>query len=165
MADSTFARSLKVLAATPAVLGAVVAGLPPSTDRPSTEAWSPAEVLAHLLRAETEVLAPRIRRAVAEDGVRYESVPGTRPEPGEPSAMLQAWLAAREENLTWLRAVTSEERAHVVHHPRFGAISVDTYIAEWAYHDLDHLRQILSAVSAELYPHIGTFQELYEAPG
>ena len=47
---------------------------------------------------------------------------------------------------------------------RFGEITVDTYVAEWAYHDLDHLRQILSVLAADLYPHIGPFQELYTPP-
>jgi hypothetical protein len=57
-----------------------------------------------------------------------------------------------------------EQRAHVVHHQRFGEITVDTYVAEWAYHDLDHLRQILSVLAADLYPHIGPFQALYTPP-
>ena len=164
MASSPFERSLEVLAATPAILQSVVANLPPSGERPSAEAWSPAEVLAHLLTSETKVMAPRIKRAVAESGVRYEAVPGTPLAPGEPRAMLDEWSAARAANLEWLARVTPEERAHVVHHPRFGEISVDTYVTEWAYHDLDHLRQILSSVSVELYPHIGTFQELYTPP-
>ena len=164
MADSSFERSLQVLAATPAVLRAVVAGLPPTTDRPSAEAWSPAEVLAHLLNSETKSLGPRVRRAIAEDGVRFEALASGPPEPGDPIDMLEAWSAARAANLEWLPAVTPEQRRHVVHHPRFGEISVDTYVAEWAYHDLDHLRQILSAVSAELYPAIGSFQSLYTPP-
>jgi len=164
MAQSPFERSLEVLAATPALLQSVVDNLPPSADRPSAEAWSPTEVLAHLLNSETKVMAPRIKRAVAESGVRYEALPASPLEPGEPSAMLEEWSAARAANLEWLRKVTPEERAHVVHHPRFGEISVDTYVTEWAYHDLDHLRQILSAVSVELFPHIGTFQELYTPP-
>jgi hypothetical protein len=164
MTQSAFERSLEVLRATPAVLQSVVDHLPPTADRPSAEAWSPAEVLAHLLNSETKVMAPRIKRAVAESGVRYEALPAGQPEPGEPSAMLAAWSQARTENLEWLARVTPEERTHVVHHPRFGEISVDTYVAEWAYHDLDHLRQILSAVSVELFPHIGTFQELYTPP-
>jgi DinB family protein len=142
----------------------VVDNLPPSADRPSAEAWSPAEVLAHLLYSETKVMAPRIKRAVAESGVRYEAVQASPPEPGEPGAMFAAWSEARAQNLEWLARVTPDERTHVVHHPRFGEISVDTYVAEWAYHDLDHLRQILSSVSVELYPHIGTFQELYTPP-
>ena len=109
-------------------------------------------------------MAPRIKRAIAEDGVRFEATPANQPEPGEVGQMLQEWSSARAENLTWLPRVTPEQRQHVVHHPRFGEISVETYIAEWAYHDLDHVRQILSAVSAELYPHIGTFQSLYTPP-
>ncbi len=164
MAASTFDRSLEILSATPAVLGAVVVHLPPDTTRPSSEAWSPAEVLAHLLHSETKTMGPRIKRAVAENGVRYEASPASPPEPGDVGQMLGEWSSARAENLTWLTHVTAEQRQHVVHHPRFGEISVDTYIAEWAYHDLDHLRQILSAVSAELYPHIGTFQSLYTPP-
>jgi hypothetical protein len=164
MVASTFDRSLEILAATPSVLGAVVSHLPPSATRPSSEAWSPAEVLAHLLHSETKVMGPRIKRAVAEDGVRYEASPAGQPEAGDVGQMLDEWSSARAANLEWLPKVTPAQRQHVVHHPRFGAISVDTYIAEWAYHDLDHVRQILSAVSAELYPHIGTFQSLYTPP-
>ena len=45
-----------------------------------------------------------------------------------------------------------------------GTKTVDTYVAEWAYHDLDHLRQILSVLATDLYPHIGPFQALYAPP-
>ena len=78
--------------------------------------------------------------------------------------MSNEWADARAANLEWLRTLTPDQRAHVVHHPRFGDITVDTYVAEWAYHDLDHLRQILSVLAADLYPHIGPFQELYTPP-
>ena len=74
------------------------------------------------------------------------------------------WADARHANLEWLRKLTPEQRSHVMIHPRYGEISVDTYVAEWAYHDLDHLRQILSVLSADLYPHIGPFQTLYTRP-
>ena len=78
--------------------------------------------------------------------------------------MSNAWADARAANLEWLRRLTLEQRNHVVLHPRYGEISVETYVAEWAYHDLDHLRQILSVLSADLYPHIGPFQSLYAPP-
>jgi hypothetical protein len=78
--------------------------------------------------------------------------------------MSNQWADARAENLTWLRQLTLQQRSHVVQHPRYGEITVDTYVAEWAYHDLDHLRQILSVLAADLYPHIGPFQSLYTPP-
>jgi hypothetical protein len=87
-----------------------------------------------------------------------------QPPPRDPREMSNEWADARASNLKWLRELTPTQRAHVVHHPRFGDITVDTYVAEWAYHDLDHVRQILGVLAADLYPHIGPFQELYAAP-
>ena len=78
--------------------------------------------------------------------------------------MSNEWADARAANLEWLHKLTLDQREHVVHHPRYGEITVETYIAEWAYHDLDHLRQILAVLAADLYPHIGPFQSLYNRP-
>lgn len=161
-----FDRALDILAGTPPVLSAIVTNLPrlAADERPSEGAWSPREVLAHLLFAETVTMGPRVKRASEEDGVRFEQLQVQQPPPGNPREMSNQWADARAANLTWLRELTPDQRAHVVHHPRYGEISVDTYVAEWAYHDLDHLRQILSVLAADLYPHIGPFQALYTPP-
>jgi hypothetical protein len=165
VAELSFERALDILAGTPPVLSAIVSNLPRSAqdERPAEGAWSPREVLAHLLHAETTAMGPRVKRAAQENNLRYEpSAPP--PPPGDPREMSNAWADARVANLGWLRQLRPEQRAHAVHHPRFGVITVDTYVAEWAYHDLDHLRQILSVLAADLYPHIGPFQELYTPP-
>jgi hypothetical protein len=161
-----FERALDVLAGTPPVLSAIVSNLPRSAqdERPSEGAWSPREVLAHLLHAETTTMAPRVKRAAEENNVKFDQNPTPQPPPGDGRQMSNAWADARAENLAWLRQLTPGQRAHVVQHPRFGEITVDTYVAEWAYHDLDHLRQILSVLAADLYPHIGPFQSLYSPP-
>jgi DinB superfamily len=161
-----FARALDVLAGTPPVLSAIVSNLPRTAqdERPSEGAWSPREVLSHLLFAETMTMGPRVKRASAENHWHVEPLQTEQPPPGDPRQMSNDWADARAENLTWLRKLTPDQRANIVHHPRYGEITVDTYIAEWAYHDLDHLRQILSVLAADLYPHIGPFQSLYTPP-
>ena len=165
--ELNFERALAILGGSPPVLSAIVSNLPKlaQDERPSEGAWSPRQVLAHLLHAETKTMGPRVKRASEENNVRYEQVEGPpQPPPGEPRQMSNDWADARAANLVWLRQLTPEQRAHIVHHPRYGEISVDTYVAEWAYHDLDHLRQILSVLAADLYPHIGPFQSLYTPP-
>lgn len=164
MVQLNFERALDVLAGTPAVLSAVVTNLPRTAadQRPAEGAWSPREVLAHLLHAETNGIGPRVKRLAEQDNLAFESTP-PQPAPGDPRQMSNEWADARAANLEWLRTLTPEQRTHVLQHPRFGAISVDTYVAEWAYHDLDHLRQILAVLAADLYPHIGPFQSLYAA--
>ena len=160
-----FERALDILAGTPPVLSAIVTNLPRTAqdERPAEGAWSPREVLAHLLHAETHGMASRVKRLSERDHLPYESTP-PQPAPGDPRQMSNQWADARHANLEWLRQLTPDQRSHVLTHPRYGDISVDTYIAEWAYHDLDHLRQILAVLSADLYPHIGPFQSLYAPP-
>jgi hypothetical protein len=160
-----FERAVDVLAGTPPVLAAIVTSLPRSAqdERPAEGAWSPREVLAHLLHQETTNMGPRVKRASVADGLPFEESP-PQPPPGDGRQMSNEWADARAENLVWLRQLTPEQRAHVVDHPRFGRITVETYVAEWAYHDLDHLRQILAVLAADLYPHIGPFQSLYTTP-
>jgi DinB superfamily len=166
VAELSFERALDILAGTPPVLAAIVSNLPrlAQDERPAVGAWSPREVLAHLLHAETVAMGPRVKRASEADNVRFEAPAEPGPPPGNPREMSNAWADARSANLVWLRQLSPEQRRHVAHHYRFGEISVETYVAEWAYHDLDHLRQILSVLAADLYPHIGPFQQLYAAP-
>jgi hypothetical protein len=166
VAELNFERALDILEGTPPVLSAIMTNLPRSAqdERPAENAWSPREVLAHLLHAETTGMGPRVKRAAEENHVRFEQPPAPPPAPGDPRQMSNEWADARAANLAWLRTITPEQRAHIVHHSRFGEITVDTYIAEWAYHDLDHLRQILSVLATGLYPHIGPFQVLYAPP-
>ena len=166
MAELNFARAVDILAGTPAVLSAIVSNLPRSAadERPAENAWSPREVLAHLLHAETTTLGPRVKRGAEENHVHFQRSTTPAPAPTDPREMSNAWADARAANLVWLRHLTAEQRAHIVHHPRYGEITLDTYVAEWAYHDLDHLRQILSVLSSDLYPYIGPFQELYTPP-
>jgi hypothetical protein len=142
-----------------------VSNLPRSAqdERPREGAWSPREVLAHLLHAEMVSMGPRVKRASDQDHLAFERA-AEPAAPGNPRQMSNDWADARAANLVWLRKLTPEQRAHVVDHPRWGEITVDTYVAEWAYHDLDHLRQILAVLASDLYPHIGPFQELYAAP-
>jgi hypothetical protein len=166
VAELSFARAIDILAGTPQVLSAIVSNLPRSAqdERPSEKAWSPREVLAHLLHAETVAMGPRVLRASQENHVQLENVAAPDSPPGDPRQMSNDWADARAANLVWLRKLTPEQRAHVAHHQRFGEITVETYVAEWAYHDLDHLRQILSVLASDLYPQIGPFQGLYSPP-
>jgi hypothetical protein len=166
VAELSFERAIDILAGTPRVLAAIVSSLPRSAQdqRPSAQAWSPREVLSHLLYAETIMMGPRVLRASQENNLHLEVLTAPESVPGKPRQMSNDWADARSANLVWLRKLTPEQRAHVVHHQRFGEITLETYIAEWAYHDLDHLRQILSVLAADLYPQIGPFQELYTPP-
>jgi hypothetical protein len=160
----TYEEALALLAAFPASLRAYISAAPPAllARKPAPDAWSVREVLAHMLHIETAVIPVRVRLMVERDGVPLPASPPA-PEPAEAEVMLAEWLRAREENLALLRGLTPEQRAHTGAHQRYGPISVREHVVEWAYHDLEHLRQI-AAIEAALYADIGAFQQLYPPP-
>lgn len=162
----TYAQSLGVLGAMPLALGSLVAALPREVlgHRPSADGWSPLEVLDHLRHVEDAVIGARIRLMLQEDHPLLEPAPPPGPPADDPAAVLAAWKAARAANLDLLRGLTEEQLQRVGTHRRYGDITVREHVVEWAYHDLDHLRQILAAFQTEMYPAIGSFQALYPQP-
>lgn len=160
-----YALALDALASTPAALSAFLESLPADVWAwsPAPGEWSPREILAHMLHIETAVIPARVRAMVETDGVALSSAP-TAEMTGTSAEMLAAWRAARTENLAYLRALTPEQLAHGGEHPTYGRISAREHIVEWAYHDLEHVRQLQATLEARLYPAIGGFRALYSFP-
>lgn len=164
----TYELALDILASTPAMLDALLQPLPPAmwTRSPAAGEWSPREVLAHMLHVETAVIPVRVRRMLAEDGASLAtSEPASASaQPASALEMLAAWRSARADNLAFLRTLTPVQLAQGGQHPRYGRISAREHIVEWAYHDLEHLRQLHATIEALLYPAIGGFHALYPPP-
>ena len=157
--------ALGVLAATPASLAALLAPLTPDVWEwsPTPGEWSPRETLAHLLHVETAVIPVRVRQMIAQDGEAL-AAPAAAAPAMTPEETLAAWQAARAQNLAFLRTLTAGQLARGGKHPRYGRISAREHIVEWAYHDLEHLRQLQATIEARLYPAIGGFRTLYPPP-
>lgn len=157
--------ALGVLAGTPASLTTLLRTMPPNvqTWSPAPNEWSPSDVLGHMLHVETAVIPVRLRHMLAEGADSFPSV-APAPVPGTVEEMLDSWRVARDENLLFLRTLTPAQLNRSGQHPHYGRISVREHIIEWAYHDLEHLRQLQAILEARLYPAIGGFQALYNPP-
>jgi uncharacterized ferritin-like protein (DUF455 family) len=165
MVDS-FTRALDILAATPVTLEAIVQIVPPNElrRRPQAATWSVWDVLNHLLHVETAVINKRIHVMVEQTNPHLPPAPQTPDFPDSLPELLVQWKQARTDNLTFLRLLTPEQLQRTGKHQRYGDISVHQHVVEWAYHDLDHLHQILTLHQIFLYEHIGPFQALYPQP-
>lgn len=164
----TYELALGVLTSTSATLGTLAESLPAEvwTWSPAPGEWSPRDVLAHLLHVETAVIPVRVRGMLAEDGAPLASPNPTSASAHStpPTEMLSAWRSARADNLAFLRTLMPAQLTQAGEHPRYGRISVREHIIEWAYHDLEHLRQLQATIEAWLYPAIGGFRDLYPPP-
>lgn len=157
--------ALDVLAAMPASVRSLVAALPPDlrTWQPAAEQWSIRDVLAHLLEADVAVTRPRIEQMIHEDHPLLTIAPLTTPA-GDAEQVLARWAGARTANVAFFRALTAEQVRRTGRHPRHGIFSVRDLVIELAYHDQDHLHQIVTLVQAALYPDMQRFADLYPRP-
>jgi hypothetical protein len=140
-----------VLERTPAVLRAMLSGLPAvwldADEGPDT--WSPRQVVGHLIVGEETDWIPRLRRILEHgrtipfdpfDRHRHLRVYGDRPL----AELLDRFELLRRRNLEELRALELTD-AHLVlegTHPEFGAVTLAQLLATWTAHDLGHIVQI-----------------------
>lgn len=153
-----------VLARTPAVLDALLAGLP----EPWTEAdegpgtWSPRVVVGHLIHGEETDWIPRARIILEEGEARpftpYDRLAqfdrfGTHPI-GE---LLALFAQRRKESLAVLEGwrLTPERLALTGTHPELGRVTLRQLLATWVAHDLGHLAQVVRAMAKRYAADVG----------
>jgi hypothetical protein len=148
-----------LLARTPAVLDAMLRGLPDfwvtSNEGPNT--WSVSDVLVHLNHCERADWMPRLRTILRsgetqsfEPFDRWTNIDELRGQPIEP--FLDEFSKLRSSNLSELEglALESQDLDRRGRHPALGEVSLSELIATWATHDLTHLHQI-SRIMAHQY--------------
>jgi uncharacterized damage-inducible protein DinB len=138
---------------TASLLTQLVADIPDSKlqQRPASDKWSAAELLAHFADAEV-VSTWRYRQMIEHDGVtlggydqelwnklgQYQS--------RRPQESLQLFRLLREVNLRMFEQLTPEElQRHAVHAER-GPMTVMDLARQIAGHDLNHLEQLRAIV-------------------
>lgn len=150
------AESIDLLSRTPAVLDALLRGLPDgwltSDEGPGT--WTATDVVGHLLHGEHVDWLPRTRHVL-------EHAPEVPWPPFDPDgaeaivgdldldARLDAFAAMRAAGLAELAALdlSEDDLDRTTIHPTFGEVQLRQHLATWATHDLDHLRQITRALA------------------
>lgn len=149
-APFALAEALPLLARTPAVLDALLRGLPEawlSADE-GPQTWSAPLVVGHLIHGERTDWLPRVRHLL-EQGERQPFAPFDRfaqlAAPARPlGELLDEFAELRRASLATLAALRLQEGdlARRGLHPALGPVTLAELLATWVVHDLDHLVQI-----------------------
>lgn len=139
-------RIIGMLAATPLRLRRLFEGLTPDLGdrRPAPDDWSASEVLLHLVEGDRDIFVPRLRRMVAEDGPVFAA--GRPPRAADltldPRVLLDVFAQARGQAVVIVEGLDASgwQRAGVS--PSRGRLSIETYAADMAAHDREHLCQL-----------------------
>jgi len=162
------ADTLDLLARTPAVLTALLAGSSAewhaADEGPDT--WSAYVVVGHLIHGEETDWVPRAR-IVLEQGDAVPFEPFDRFAQFERFAgwsldqLLDRFEVLRRANVETVRGwrLTEEQLALPGRHPELGAVTMRQLLATWAVHDLNHLAQIARVMAKRHEAAVGPWKQ------
>ena len=160
--------AIAVLERTPAVLQAMLGGLPEAwllgNEGPDT--FSPRDVVGHLIHGEETDWVPRAR-IILEHG---ESVPFTpfdrfafraKSEGETTAALLDRFAVLRRVSLDEVRRLRLDEPtlARTGTHPALGRVTLAQLLAAWVVHDLGHLKQVARTMARQYREAVGPWRE------
>ena len=161
--------ALAILRSTPATLRSLVAGVPDATLlAPVDEGWSVRDVIGHLVDTNSGVIVVRIRRIVEEDHPYIRSIDApARLEAGgyrsrTVGSLLDELAQKRGEELAWVLAQPLEALERTGEHDEAGEISALDQVYQWAWHDLDHLKQAVEMLKHPMPPRMGNTRRFYD---
>lgn len=160
-------HAIEILGQTPGALTALLGGLshPWTHARAEADAWSPYDVIGHLIHGEETDWIPRAQIILREGPSRafepfnrfaqFELAPDQSLE-----SLLERFTRLRQQNLATLRgmAITSEQWALRGLHPELGSVTLGQLIAAWVVHDLDHMGQIVTAMAKRYTEAVGPWR-------
>ena len=160
-------NSIAVLERTPAVLRALLAGLPEDwTHRnEGPETWSPFDVVGHLIDGEETDWMGRARIILAQGPDRrfapFDRFRHLRQNQGRPlDELLDRFAELRAQNLQELKRLPlrPDQLRLTGEHPAFGAVTLEQLLATWVAHDLGHLAQIARVMAKQYREAVGPWE-------
>jgi len=156
-----------VLARTPAVLDALLRGLPDGwiAAHEGGESWSPFDVMGHLVHGERTDWIPRVRRLL-EHGEslafeKFDRFAQFEESKGRTLAsLLDEFADVRAQSLRDLAALklTAADLDRRGRHPAFGPVTLRQLLATWMAHDLDHVSQIARVIARQYSDEVGPWR-------
>ncbi len=163
MTPYTPAHVAHVLRTTPEGLRVFCAAVNPETLRwqPAPDEWSVGQLLGHLLDADEHAFKQRIRWMLDNPGGSIPRWSATvaaaqRGRGDDPLALLAELAERRQGRAAFVAALSPAQLAVAAAFPGDGEFLVSDFVAEWAWHDWDHTRQVMDILKKSIW---GGFSE------
>ena len=160
-------QALEVLTQTPDVMSALLRGKSEEwlNCRKDPRAFSPLDVVAHLMHADLTDWIPRTRQILNGDGAApFEEfdrfgfqylLSGKSAE-----TVLDEFAELRRQSLRTIRdfGIGDRELEQPGTHPEFGSVKLSNLLATWVVHDLGHISQVVKTMSNEYRDAVGPWR-------
>jgi len=155
-------EAIPVLERTPAVISALLEDIPErwADAREGPEAWSPNEIVGHLIHGERTDWIPRARIILKQESYRrfepfdrFAELKSDRPLRDR----LEEFDQLRSENVATLRGwnLKDQDLELTGEHPELGTVTMRQLLATWVVHDVSHIAQITRTMAREYTAAVG----------
>lgn len=156
-----------ILRATPQTLHALLNGIDQDvlTWRPAPGEWCINEVVGHLIEADRQSFMIRIKGMLEAEHYEIQAVDADeiaaqrRDNERDAFDLIDELERQRETCAELVSALSPEDLERSGEYLPHGEFRIADFIYEWAYHDCDHLQQILNNLKARVWPHMGTIMQ------
>jgi hypothetical protein len=160
-------EAIPVLERTPAVLSALLEDLPKAWigAREEAEAWSPGEIVGHLIHGErtdwivrTEILLAHGETRPFTPFDRFAQFEASRGKTLH--ELLDIFAGLRAANLIRLESLglTPADLERRGRHPELGPVTLGELLATWVAHDLSHIAQIARVMGRQYTEAVGPWR-------
>jgi hypothetical protein len=163
-------RSYEILDRTPAVITALLSGLPDDWIMPNEgpETFSPYDVVGHLIHGEKTDWVVRAKMILefgnSKTFERYDRFAQFIESKGKSlQQLLDEFAALRKENMIWFKALnlTEDDLDRKGMHPVLGEVTLRNLLATWVVHDLTHIAQITRVMAKQYKTDMGPWTEFF----
>jgi DinB superfamily len=160
--------AIPVLERTPAVLTALLNDLPNGwlDARESPDAWSPSEIVGHLINGERTDWIPRARIILKQASYRkfepfdrFAELKSDRPV----RERLAEFADLRAGSIATLRGwnLKAKDLELTGEHPELGTVTLRQLLATWVVHDVSHLAQITRTMARDYTEAVGPWTQYF----
>lgn len=161
-------EAIPVLERTPVVLSALLEHLPEGWigAREGPDAWSPSEIVGHLVHGERTDWIPRGRIILKQESYRrfepfdrFAELKSDRPLLDR----LEEFTDLRAGNVATLRGWNLKEKDLDLtgEHPELGTVTMRQLLATWVVHDVSHIAQITRTMAREYTEAVGPWTRFF----
>ncbi len=161
-------KAVEILSQTPATVKSLLGNLSADwiENAPDSETWSPFDIVGHLINGEETDWIPRAEIVLGQ-GENRTFKPFDRFAQFEKSKgktlneLIETFAASRMKNLEILREMNlTEEKLQLKGiHPELGEVTLEQLLATWTVHDLNHIKQLATALARKYAENVGVWKK------
>ena len=163
-------RSYEILDRTPAVLNALLSGLPDYWVMPNEgpETFSPYDVVGHFIHGEKTDWVVRAKMILQfgnrQTFEKYDRFAQNEESKGKSlQQLLDEFAAIRKENIVWFKALnlTKQDLDSKGMHPVLGEVTLRNLLSTWVIHDLTHIAQVTRVMAKQYKEEMGPWRQYF----